>query len=100
MATRQVGAGPTPSRSTTAASSRRARRKNGPVRCWSECSVTISVSNDPPQFIKFTHGFEMMSPTDDEDDIRRTEFKIYKTCEEIVDKRVKRLARLIKQINA
>lgn len=71
----------------------------GPVRVWSEASVTVAVTDDPPQFVKFTHGFERMSPSSSKADIVRTERLIFERCEEIVDRRVRRLARLIKQLN-
>lgn len=68
------------------------------MRSWSECSVTVAVSDDPPQFIKFTHGFEMMSPSDSTEDLRNTERHIYETCEKIVNERVRKLRRLMRQI--
>lgn len=73
-------------------------RTSGPVRVWSSASITVAVSQDPPQFIKFEHGFEMMAPNDTEAAIKRTENYIFQTCEAIIDKRVKRLRRLIRQL--
>lgn len=90
-----------PSRSSTPAARRQMRpgsRTSGPVRVWSSASVTVAVSDDPPQFIKFEHGFEMMSPNDTDAAIKRTEAKIYATCEAIIDRRVKKLRRLIRQL--
>lgn len=83
----------------TTPSSRRSLRKRTPVRVWSEASITVSVTSEPPQFIKFTHGFEMMSPSDTQEDIKRTEARIFKTCEEIVDKRARKLARIVRRMN-
>lgn len=99
MATRKVNTSSSPvaARSTTAAASRRARKSGGPVRVWSEASVTVSVTDDPPQFIKFTHGFEAMSPSDSDEDLRRTERRIYETCEKIVDMRVRKLKRMMRR---
>lgn len=84
-------------RSTTPAR-RRSSETGEPVRVWSECSVTISVSSDPPQFIKFTHGFEKMAPNSSKAAISRTENDIFEQCERVVDRRVKRIARLIRDL--
>lgn len=80
-------------------SSRRGLKRSTPVRVWSEASITVAVTNEPPQFIKFTHGFEMMSPSDTQEDIKKTEMRIFKACEEIVDKRARKLARIVKRMN-
>lgn len=80
-------------------SSRRGLKRSTPVRVWSEASITVAVTSDPPQFVKFTHGFEMMSPSDTQEDIKKTELRIYKACEEIVDKRSRKLARLVRRMN-
>lgn len=65
------------------------------MRVWSECGVTVAVSSDPPQFIRFTTGHERIAPDDDPATIRRTERAIYADCEKIVDKRVKALIKLV-----
>lgn len=85
-------------RSTTPATSRRA--SSGPVRVWSEASVTIAVSENPNQYLKFTHGFEKMAPNDSSAAIARTEREIYEACERVLDRRVKRIARLIREMEA
>lgn len=86
-------------RSSTAASSRRARKKSGPVRVWSEASITVAITDDPPQFAKFSHGFEKMAPNDTDAALKRTEEEIFRSCEQVIEKRAKKLARLIRQIN-
>lgn len=86
-------------RSTTAAASRKARESSGPMRAWSECSVTAAVSDDPPQFVKFTHGFEMMAKDDSRESMKAAEEHIYAACEEIVQKRIRKLTRLIRRLN-
>lgn len=85
-------------RSTTAASSRRAQ--SGPVRVWSEASITVAITVDPNQYAKFTHGFERMAPNDSPATLRRVEREIFEECERIIDMRVKKLRRLIRQLEA
>lgn len=75
-------------------------KKDGPVRVWSECSVTVAISEDPPQFVKFTHGFERMAPNSKRTTITQVEDEIYRACEKIVEKRIKRLTRVIRQFEA
>jgi hypothetical protein len=95
-----------PSKGTTAAGRRAALLallgvgEDVPVRVWSECSVTISVSSDPPQFVKFSHGFEKMCPSSSTRAIKRTEAEIFAVCEEVVDRRVRKLKRLLRRLHA
>jgi hypothetical protein len=72
---------------------------SGPVRVWSGCSLTIAVTDDPPQFIKVEFGFEKMAPNDSDAAIKRTEQHIYTISEEIVEKRSRKMARMIRRIN-
>lgn len=103
MSTRRRSTVAGASRSSTPAARRQVEagsRTSGPVRVWSSASVTVAVSDDPPQFVKFEHGFEMMSPNDTDAAIRRTEQKIYDTCEAVINRRLKKLRRLMRQIES
>lgn len=60
--------------------------------------MTVCVDRANNQFIKFTHGFEKMSMTDSDAALARTEREIFETCERIIDKRVRKLHRLIRQL--
>lgn len=62
--------------------------------------MTVCVTDDPPQFVKFTTGHERMAPDDDGATIARTEKQIYEQCEAIVDQRVKELTRLVRAAQA
>lgn len=82
-------------RSTTPASS---RATGVPVRVWSEASVTVAITQDPPQFAKFTHGFERMAPDDSPATLKKVEREIFVECERIIDIRIKKLRRLMRQL--
>ena len=82
---------PAKARSTTG-------RQAKTVRVWGEVSLTLAVSQDPPQFIKVTFGHERMCADNDEA-ITRMERVIHRKNEEVVDRRAKSLTRLIRQIN-
>lgn len=58
--------------------------------------MTVCVTEDPPQFVKFTTGHERLSPSDDEATVLETEQAIFDACEEIVAKRVAKLTRLVR----
>lgn len=92
-ATSSVSAG---GRSTTPASRR--KTESGSVRVWSEASVTVAITQDPPQFAKFTHGFERMAPNSSPAVLKRIEREIFEECERIVDARVRKLARIIRRL--
>jgi hypothetical protein len=62
---------------------------------WSEASVTVCVTEEPPQFVKFTTGHERIAPNDKPATIRRVERLVYEQCEAIVDERVRRLAAIV-----
>ena len=94
MPTRREGASSSASRSP---STRNEPQVGRPVRVWSECGVTVAVSSDPPQFIRFTTGHERIAPDDDPATIRRVERQIYAACEKIVDRRVKTLVKLVQE---
>ena len=80
-------------------SSRVRNEASGPVRVWSEATVTICVTDDPPQFVKFTTGHERHAPNDKPETIARVEAQIFEQCEEIVNKRVKRLQRIVNAVH-
>lgn len=73
-------------------------KQNTPAPVWSECGLTIPIGEDPYSYVKVSFGFEKLSPSDSMEDIERTERQIYRKCEEIVEKRARRLARLSKAV--
>lgn len=95
---KREGAGASAERSP--ASRVRRTPSSGPVRVWSEATVTICVTEEPPQFVKFTTGHERMAPDDNERTIAQTEKAIYDQCESIVAARVKDLTRLVRAAQA
>lgn len=75
------------------------KKDSNQVRVWAEAGVTLAVSENPPQFIKFSFGHERIAPNDDMETIKRYEAMCYEFCEQVVEKRVKKLKRLIKAVN-
>jgi hypothetical protein len=74
----------------------RVARTPKPVRVWAEVGVTIAVTEDPPQFIRFSFGHEKIAPNDDQETIKRYEALVYETCEAVVERRIRRLKRLVR----
>ena len=68
----------------------RSRTLGRPIRVWSEVSVTLAVTDDPPQFVKVTIGRETMC-ADDKASAKRAEQELYEWCEERVGTRVEQL---------
>lgn len=91
---RQTSSTPGGGKSTTPKASERSR--SGPVRVWSECGVTVHLGDS--NFAKFTHGFERMAPNDSPAAVRKVEAQIFAECERIIDLRIKKLRRLMRQI--
>lgn len=69
-----------------------------PTTVWSECGLTVPIGSDPYSYVKINFGFEKLSPSDNMADIEKTELQIYNKCEEIVEKRIRKLARLSRSI--
>lgn len=74
------------------------RSPDGPVRVWADAGVTLCVSMDPHQFVKFSFGHERWSPSDTQEDIERTERQAYEFCERVVNRRVAKLAKLVRAV--
>lgn len=76
------------------------RGKPGPRACrvWAEVGMTLPVAGDPPTFIRYSFGHERISPTDSDKDIKATEELVHSMNEAVVEKRVKRYARMIRQV--
>ena len=73
------------------------RRKSRAVRVWAEVGVTLAVTQDPPQFVRFTFGHERIAPNDTQETIEKYERMVIANCEETVEKEVKRLARIVRR---
>lgn len=61
---------------------------------WGEVSITIAITDDPPQFVKVTFGHERISPSDTLEDIQRTERRINEFNERMVSRRAEQYKRL------
>lgn len=97
MAVKKGGTSPTGE--GRSGSSRSRTREDGPVRVWSECGVTVAVTENPPQFIRFLTGAERIAPDSSETTRKRVEAALYAELELTVDKRVKKMVRLVKAAN-
>jgi hypothetical protein len=93
MPTKRVGATSEPARGRS--TTRRASERNG-VRVWGEVSITIAITDDPPQFVKVTFGHERISPSDTLADLQRTERTINEFNERTVNRRAEHYKRLAK----
>ncbi len=97
MATTKGGTSPTSE--GRSASSRSRVKDNGPVRVWTECGVTVAVTDDPPQFIRFLTGAERVAPDSSQATRERVEAELYAELEATVEKRVRKMVRLVKAAN-
>lgn len=68
------------------------------VNVWGEVSITVAITDDPPQFIKVTFGHERVAPSDDDETISRYERRIHRKNEEVVERRAEQLKRLVERI--
>ena len=97
MATTKGGTSPTGE--GRSGSSRSRTKEDGPVRVWAECGVTVAVTDDPPQFVRFLTGAERTAPDSSAATRERVEAELFAELEATVDKRVKKLVRLVKAAN-
>jgi hypothetical protein len=70
------------------------------VRVWGEAGITIAVTDDPPQFVKFVFGHERIAPDDREATLKKVEERINTFNEEVVERRAKKYRRLLRRINS
>jgi len=78
----------------------RTPRSDRAVRIYVEAGITMAVTDDPPQFVRFSFGQERIVPNDDEETLARYERIAYEACEAIVERRARRLARLIRRVGS
>jgi hypothetical protein len=67
------------------------------VRVWSEVGVTVAVTDDPPQFLRFTFGHERIAPSSTQTDIKKTEALVNEFNEFILEKRLKQYQRMFRR---
>lgn len=70
------------------------------VRVWSSVGVTISVTDDPPQFLRFEFGHERIAKNGTQEEIRKTATLIDEFNEKELDKRLKKYRRLFRSSEA
>lgn len=58
------------------------------VRVWSEVGITVAVTDDPPQFLKFSFGHERIAKNDSIEEIRKTARLIDEFNEAELDRRL------------
>lgn len=79
---------------------RRSRTKTRTHRVYVEAGVTVSVTDEPPQFVRYTFGMEVTAPDGSAESLEKIEEETYEKVERIVDRRVRKLARLVKARSA
>jgi len=72
--------------------------KDRSVRIGAKCGVTLPVTSDPPSFVKYEFWHERIAPDDSPTTIKKYERMVFEACEEIVEKRVRKLRRIIKAV--
>jgi hypothetical protein len=70
------------------------------VRVWGSVGVTIAVTDDPPQFLRFEFGHERISKNGTQEEIRKTATLIDEFNEKELDKRLKKYRRLFRSAEA
>ena len=70
------------------------------VRVWAEAGVTLAVTSDPPQFVRLTYGHERIAPDSSEATLKEYEKKVFDHCEAVVQRRAKRLVKLVRRTQA
>ena len=100
MTTKRAGTTTEPARAASTTGRRPSSTTLGkPVRVWGEVSLTIAISDQPPQFIKVTFGHERWAKNDTQEQIKRTERLIHEYNEEVVSKRADQLKRLVEAMD-
>lgn len=66
------------------------------VRVWSEVGVTIAVTDEPPQFLRFTFGHERIAKSSSQADVVKAEALVDEFNEKILDKRLKKYRRMFR----
>lgn len=77
----------------------RSRRRPKSVRVWGEAGITLAVTSDPPQFVRVSFGHERIAPDDSEATIKRYEKMVNDYNEDVVERRARKLVRMIKRVN-
>lgn len=71
-------------------------KKNRSIKIGAEVGVTLQV--DEFQFVRFSYHSERIAPNDDPSTIKKYEQMLFAHCEEVVEKRAKRLKRMIRSM--
>jgi hypothetical protein len=67
------------------------------VRVWSEVGVTIAVTDDPPQFLRFSFGHERIAKSSSQEEIRKTAALVDEFNEAELDRRLAKYRRVVKR---
>lgn len=78
----------------------KAKTKSKQVRVYVEAGVTLCVSEDPPQYLKYTFGQERLAASDDAKSIAKAEALAFESCEAMIEKRTKKLSHLIRRVSS
>ena len=96
MATKKEGASAEPAKSSTSKSRSRKDRGSGQMLVYSEVSITVNVYEQ--NFIKITWGHERTAASDSKHDLMKAERAAFDFNMDVVNKRARKVERLIKQI--
>jgi len=70
------------------------------VRVWSEVGLTLAVTDDPPQFIRFAFGHERIAKSDSVEEIRKTAALVDEFNEAELERRIKKYKNLVRRETA
>lgn len=96
MSTNKQGASGEPAKSSTGKSEKRKSRGSREVLVYSEVSITVNVYES--NFIKVTFGHERTAKSDSKHDLAEAERAAFDYNMEVVNKRAKKIQRLIRTI--
>lgn len=67
-------------------------------RVWAEAGATIAVTDQPPQFVRFSFGAEHSAPSGSKKDLKKAEERLYAFCEEVVEERLRAMSELVMEL--
>lgn len=67
------------------------------VRVWSEVGVTVAVTEDPPQFLRFTFGHERIAKNGSTEEIKRTAALVDEFNEAELERRLNKYRRILRR---
>lgn len=71
---------------------------DGTVRVWSEMGMTVQITDDPPQYVKFSVGHERLAPDASEETLDKYAAVVDEYNERWANRVLRRLERLARRV--